>query len=48
MNESDVQLGDHELKCRCCFRVLIEGQKMVKINESIEQNFFELTQVKVS
>lgn len=47
LDETDVMLEDHINKCRCCFRMLIDDQKSIRISKSIEQKFFELTQIKV-
>lgn len=33
--------------CRCCFRLLINNAKILKINPLIEFKFYELTQIKV-
>lgn len=41
-------LQDVLLKCRCCFRILTNEAEAVKISESIESSFFELTQIEVS
>lgn len=40
-------LEDQLNKCRCCFRILIDEQKIVKVTKSIEKNFHDLTQIKV-
>ncbi|XP_070502660.1 zinc finger protein Paris-like [Chironomus tepperi] len=46
-DETDVMLEDHINKCRCCFRMLIDDQKSIRISKSIEQKFFELTQIEL-
>lgn len=48
MDETNLQLEDHLQKCRCCFRMLIDDDKTVKITETIEQKFLGLTGVTVS
>ena len=47
INEDFFTLSDHLNKCRCCFRILIDEQKVVKVTKNIEKNFFDLTQIKV-
>lgn len=47
INEDFFTLDDHLGKCRCCFRILIDEQKAVKVSTNIEKNFFDLTQIKV-
>ncbi|KAL7010937.1 hypothetical protein ACKWTF_014017 [Chironomus riparius] len=47
LDQTDVMLEDHINKCRCCFRMLIDDQKSIRISKSIEQNFFELTQIEL-
>lgn len=40
-------LGNHQETCRCCFKVLSKRQNCVKINKTIETNYFLLTQVEL-
>lgn len=47
LDEEDVMLDDHINKCRCCFRIIIDDQKSIRISKSIGQKFYELTQIKV-
>lgn len=35
-------------KCRCCFRMLIDDRKAVKINAEVRIQFLELTQIEVN
>lgn len=45
--DTEFTLDDHQNKCRCCFRALMDKQKSVKITKSIEEKFFALTQIQV-
>lgn len=47
-NEEYFRLEDQINKCRCCLRILIDEQKGIIITKTIEKNFFDLTQIKVS
>lgn len=47
-NEDYFRLEDQINKCRCCLRILIDEQKGIIITKTIEKNFFDLTQIKVS
>lgn len=46
--EQELEMTDNLNKCRCCFRTLIDSQKVIKITKFIEKNFFDLTQIKVA
>lgn len=49
INEENFELENLLTKCRCCFRTLtlINEKKYIEINKSIEQKFYELTNIKV-
>lgn len=45
--KDDLWLVDHINKCRCCFQKFNHKEKQVKITDIIEQQFLDLTQIKV-
>lgn len=48
MEFSDLQIEDNLQKCRCCFRILIDEDKMIKITKAVEERFYDLCQIPVS
>ncbi|KAL7013561.1 hypothetical protein ACKWTF_015466 [Chironomus riparius] len=45
--EADIELENHLEKCRCCFRILEETDKFVNIDEIVQRNFYDLTQIEL-
>lgn len=45
--EADNELDNHLEKCRCCFRIIEKTDKFVNIDETIQRNFYDLTQIEV-
>lgn len=43
----DLNLEDFIDKCRCCFRQIIDEKNVLNINKNIEENYFNLTSIKV-
>lgn len=41
-------LSENLQKCRCCFRMLIDDRKAVKITEEIRNQFLDLCQIEVN
>ena len=48
LNETDKLLSENLAKCRCCFRILIDDRRAVKITEEIRNQFKDLTQIEVN
>lgn len=47
-SKSNIQLLDHLLKCRCCFKWFGKRDKRIKISTTIEKQFFDLTNIEVN
>lgn len=47
LNEAELKLSENLNKCRCCFRMLIDDRRAVKINEEIRTQFHQLTNIEV-
>lgn len=47
INESEKLLMENLAKCRCCFRILIDDRRAMKIGEDIRNQFKDLTQIEV-
>lgn len=45
--EIDTDLTDHLKKCRCCFRSLEYDTNFARIDDEVQMQFFELTQISV-
>lgn len=45
--EAEKQLSENLGKCRCCFRMLIDDRRAVKITEDIRMQFIQLTNIEV-
>lgn len=45
--EIDEKLEDFVNKCRCCFRTFIDIARSIKITKSVEEKFYNLTNLKV-
>jgi hypothetical protein len=45
--EADIELDNHLQKCRCCFRILENTDKVVDIDEIVQRNFYDLTNIEV-
>jgi hypothetical protein len=45
--DEEIQLEDFINKCRCCFRTIIDEQKAIEINKSVQEKFHNLTNLKV-
>lgn len=45
--EADIELDNHLEKCRCCFRIIEITDKFVNIDEIVQRNFYDLTQIEV-
>lgn len=45
--EADIELDNHLEKCRCCFRILEKTDKVVDIDQIVQRNFYDLTQIEV-
>jgi chromosomal replication initiation ATPase DnaA len=41
------ELKDSLSKCRCCLRLLIDDRRVVEMNETIQEQFFNLTNLSV-
>lgn len=46
--ENGKKLQDNLNKCRCCFRMVIDANRAVSIDENIRHQFFCLTGIEVS
>lgn len=44
----DINFDDHMERCRCCFRRLRSDDEFFEIDEVIQRNFYNLTQIEVS
>jgi len=45
--EADIELDNHREKCRCCLRILEKTDKVVDIDQIVQRNFYDLTQIEV-
>lgn len=47
LSEAEKLLSDNLNKCRCCFRMLIDDRRAVKISQEIRMHFSQLTNIEV-
>lgn len=48
LSETERLLSENLAKCRCCFRILIDDRRAIKINDEIRIQFKDLTNLEVN